>query len=621
MFNYHKTAKLTSLLLALLMTAGTAVSCTGNTENTFTPEPAAEAEITDTEENISANESSSDTETSGSPWTESRHRLSFGEDGKFRILVLSDIHGNGDTISKLAKTNMELLVERENPDLVMFGGDNTWGISSEKQLESCVADLVEILEEKQIPWGHIYGNHDAEGNNVKKDKQQKIYESFEYCVSQTGDADLPGVGNYVLPVYSSEEGSNKVLFNVWALDSSDYLTSEESAAFLPITSTFQGYSGSGYDYISPELIRWYTDTSERMEEFNGTVVPGMMVFHIPLQESYNAWVNREALTYTGEKREAICSSEINSGMFAAMAERGDIKAVVNGHDHVNTFMVEYGGIKLCYCSTVSETGYCDMDILGGRVFVINEEDPSDVQTYMSYVNEAYEEPSSGLSITDADPFPSGTVLLDFDSYTPELSFSGWNNDVSDAAAPDQIIAELTGTRGLNGTCALGVSRNKFADNHNGNNTEVRISLETPGTPGENKYLRVWMDLTGDKTAVDFRKACFGFLENNRIASPYRTDDLDSPSPFYYLADGETSWKTMQHGSDGCFGQAEGSSVKGLCGWFAFPLDNMLQGSTAPSDDTILTDIYFYYCLSQASMTGNRVYIDDITLVKDYTVFD
>ncbi|MBQ7314079.1 MAG: hypothetical protein IJW81_10890 [Clostridia bacterium] len=240
---------------------------------------------------------------------------------------------------------------------------------------------------------------------------------------------------------------------------------------------------------------------------------------------------------------------------------------------------------------------------------------------MSYVNEAYEEPSSSLAVIDAEPIPSGTVLLDFDSYTPELSFSGWNNDNSDAAETARIVVELSESRGMDGTGALGVTRSSFADNNSGNNAEVRISLETPGLLGDNQYLRVRMDLTGDGTAVDFRKACFGFLENNRTAAPYRTDDLDSPSPFYFLADGGTEWKTMQHGGDGCFGQAEGSSVRGLCGWFAFPVKNMRKGSTAPSSDTVITDIYFYYCLSSAPMAGNRVYIDDITLVNDYTVFD
>ncbi len=78
---------------------------------------------------------------------------------------------------------------------------------------------------------------------------------------------------------------------------------------------------------------------------------------------------------------------------------------------------------------------------------------------------------------------------------------------------------------------------------------------------------------------------------------------------------------MQHGDDGCFGQAQDSSVRGFCGWFAFPLENMLQGSDAPDADTVITDIYFYYCLSSASMAGNRVYLDNISLTEDYTVFD
>ena len=144
---------------------------------------------------------------------------------------------------------------------------------------------------------------------------------------------------------------------------------------------------------------------------------------------------------------------------------------------------------------------------------------------------------------------------------------------------------------------------------------MRISLQTPGQLGDNRYLLVHMDMRGDGTAVDFRKACFGFLEKNRISAPYRTDDLDSPSPFYYLADGETEWKTMQHGADGCFGEAEGSSVLGFSGWFAFPLEHMLQDSSAPSADTVITDIYFYFCLSKRSMAGAQVYLDNIMLAE------
>lgn len=613
----HRNQRIAAGLLAAVTALGTLASCGSDdkwNETDGDPAPIVHEGETASENRGTVTEN---TAAADFPWEESKHKLQFDENGEFKILVFSDIHISG-TMSALAENNMKVLVEREEPDLVMFDGDNTWGLTTEADVKKAVNSMVDLLEEKKIPWGHVYGNHDCEGGNLKKEKQQAVYESFDYCVSQAGPEELYGQGNYVLPVYGSD--GKKVLFNVWALDSGEYLTSAEKAAYLPITSTFQGYPGSSYDYIQPSQIRWYMNTSEKMEAYNGAVVPGVMFFHIPLQEFYNAWVNREALNYTGERREVVCASEINSGMFAAMAERGDIMAVTSGHDHRNDYMVEFGGIKLCYCSTISETGYCDYDMFGSRVFVVKESDPSDVQTYMSYVDEA----RMGMekAVIDADPIPEG-VVLNFDSYTPEFDKTGWPNDTSAAAQVDQIIAEIAEDRGLDGTKALAVSRKNFGSGNTANNTEVRITLETPGLLGDNQYVRLWMDLTGDGTAVDFRKACFGLIENNNTVLHYSTDEKDTPSPFWYLPDGENEWKKMSHGDDGCFGEQQSSSVKGLKGWFAFPVENMLKyGALTKLDkDSYITHVYMYYCLASANMKNNRVYIDDISLVKDYKVFD
>ena len=552
------------------------------------------------------------------PWTESRHLLRFDENGEFRILVFSDIHGPGPKISTLAKTNIAKLVEREDPDLVLFDGDNTWGLTSPAALESCVGDMVEILEEKRIPWAHVYGNHDAEGNNVPKEKQQQIYESFEMCVSQSGDPSLPGVGNYVLPVYASDGG--KIRFNVWALDSGMYLSEWERASLEPAGGIFQGYADSVYDYIKPAQIAWYRETSMAMEAYAGEKIPGLMAFHIPLQETYAAWVNRAALEHTGEKREPVCASEVNSGLFSVLLERGDIKAVVNGHDHVNDYMVNYGGIRLCYCSTVSETGYCDMDMLGARVFVIREEDPADLTTYISYVDEGRMQ-DPGIS-PEADPLPGG-VILDFDSYKPEIEKCGWDNNYNDDAQVDKITVEFADGRGADGSGALGVGRLNFGDTTTSNNAEVKIPIETPGQLGSLRYLRVWMDLTGDGTPIDFRKACFGLVVNEMNLMPYRTDDKDTPTPFWVLAEGETEWKKMSHGDDGCFGAQQDSSVRGFKGWLAFPVEHMLKrGTLEPLKETsCVTGVYFYYCLNAGNMKGHPVWLDEIALVDDYTKFD
>ena len=604
------------ILLAALLASAALTSCQKKAEPAEEPAEAAKPENIA----LSAEDAAADEEEAGraNPWTEPKHPLRFDENGEFRILVFSDIHGGGAKISNLAKTNIALLVGREDPDLVLLDGDNTWGLKDEKTLRSCVGDIVEAIEERHIPWAHVYGNHDAESNNVQKEAQQQIYESFEYCVSEAGDPSLPGVGNYVLPVYASD--GSRVLFNVWMLDSGQYITSAERAALAPVAGIFPGYTGCEYDFIRPSQIEWYRETSRAMEEYAGAKVPGLMAFHIPLQESYAAWVNREALEHTGEKREAVCSSAINSGMYSALFERGDVKAVVNGHDHVNDYMVNYGGIKLCYCSTVSETGYCDMDMLGARVFVIREDDPADIRTYMSYVDESrMEDPDAFL---DAEPLPGG-VVLDFETYEPEIEKCGWDNNYNDGAHVAQITASLEDGHGVNGSRALAVGRLNFGDSTESNNAEVKIPIENPGTLGELRYLCVWMDLAGGEKPIDFRKACFGLIVNGMDLMPYRTDDLDSPSPFWVLPEGETTWKRMSHGSDGCFGAQQDSSVKGFKGWLAFPVENMLRRGTLDelTESSCVTGVYFYYCFSSREMAGQSAYLDEIALVADYTDFN
>ena len=53
----------------------------------------------------------------------------------------------------------------------------------------------------------------------------------------------------------------------------------------------------------------------------------------------------------GERNEEEYPGPINSGMFPAMLERGDVKGVFYGHDHVNTYMGNYYGILLGYAGS------------------------------------------------------------------------------------------------------------------------------------------------------------------------------------------------------------------------------------------------------------------------------
>ena len=122
-----------------------------------------------------------------------KHELRVNEDGSFKVVVLTDVHGDNTDINGTSAAsinyqttieNIKTIVDREQPDLVLFGGDNFWQVTTEERARECIEYMVSYIEEKQIPWAHVYGNHDDERNigvnSVPKEKQQEIYESFEY---------------------------------------------------------------------------------------------------------------------------------------------------------------------------------------------------------------------------------------------------------------------------------------------------------------------------------------------------------------------------------------------------------------------------------------------------------
>lgn len=315
-------------------------------------------------------------------------KLRFDENGQFKIMILADTHipGGGMPIEDLK--NVKKLVEREDPDLIIFTGDNVVdsSLQSEKRFRIALKSITEYLESQEIYWMHVFGNHDGE-MKFPLAEQQKVYESYDHCLSKAGDENITGIGNYVVPLYGSSDDTVK--FAIWGLDSGDYPTAEERAELFPSgVTSFKGFDSTAYDFIHYDQIEWYRETSKLLQSCNGgEVVPGLMAFHIPLQETYTAWENREGLEWTGVKKDPVCSGAYNTGLFEVIRNRGDIKAIINGHDHINDFMVNYCGIKMCYASTISTSTYNDTDMMGTRFFVINEENPADIQTYMVYLSE------------------------------------------------------------------------------------------------------------------------------------------------------------------------------------------------------------------------------------------
>lgn len=284
--------------------------------------------------------------------------LKFNKDGFFRILVLTDAHHAPGTGTETIRA-MESLIDRTTPDFVFLDGDNIAGHATKKNCTDMIAQIVSPMESRGIPWAHVYGNHDKT-RRFSKEYQERLYEAYPHCLSRSGPEGIPGVGNYFLPVMD-EKG--RTVFGIWALDSMqdlsimdtplDYRGNLKKDVLLPSRLT----TGSDADWIRFEQVQWYYNQSIRLEKENGHKIPSVMFFHQPLYE-FNAIIRNPVETgMTGECNERVSCSEVSSGLFSAVLQRGDICGIFCGHDHINTFDGVYCNVHLGYCGSVGYHGY------------------------------------------------------------------------------------------------------------------------------------------------------------------------------------------------------------------------------------------------------------------------
>ncbi|MBQ7152909.1 MAG: hypothetical protein IJR83_03105 [Clostridia bacterium] len=100
-----------------------------------------------------------------------------------------------------------------------------------------------------------------------------------------------------------------------------------------------------------------------------------MWMHNPLMEMRLIRQNPEACRMEGNLREEIGCSVMNSGMFMACLERGDVKGIYFGHDHRNDCSGTVHGIHMGYDGALYDQRR-ERDLVdnrGGREFVLYED--------------------------------------------------------------------------------------------------------------------------------------------------------------------------------------------------------------------------------------------------------
>ena len=287
--------------------------------------------------------------------------LKFNKNGSFKIVQFTDSQ-DGPYIDPRTIILMNKILDYENPDLVVLTGDNIDGKSkSVSDVKKAIDNIAQPMEKRHIPWAIVFGNHDEDHHKMNKEEMLKIYMSYPYNISQVGFKDTDRIGNYNLLVKGSK--GNDPIFNIYMLDSGAYAENSNE-----------------YAWIKPNQIAWYKNTADKLKEKYNRVIPALMFFHIPLPEWNKVWDSGTAI---GSKNEEVSCPKVNSGLFDELVRTQDVKGVFAGHDHRNDFVGELEGIKLGCSRNIGYGTYGKKGFSrGGRVFLINESNPSKFETWM-----------------------------------------------------------------------------------------------------------------------------------------------------------------------------------------------------------------------------------------------
>lgn len=276
--------------------------------------------------------------------------MKFNDNGEFKIVQFTDTHINLPKNSNLdVYDRVKKIVKSEHPDLVVLTGDIVTG---SKPREGYLL-FEKLFIELDVPWAVVFGNHDSQHEVSRKDLADFIQQR-KLCVNNDkGETD--GNSNFVITLRGKTDDTKALLY---FMDSNAY-------------STLKPLVG-GWGWFTYKQVGWFRDKSAQFTASNGgTPYPALAFFHIPLPEYINAW-NNETVKPVGVRNEDECSPEINTGMFAAMLECGDVMGTFVGHDHINDYIGVHYNIALAYGRVSKKMKDKNDPLAGARVIVLKE---------------------------------------------------------------------------------------------------------------------------------------------------------------------------------------------------------------------------------------------------------
>lgn len=271
------------------------------------------------------------------------------KNGLFKIMQIADTQ-EGAHVSPDTLNLIHTALNREKPDLVVYSGDQIWGKRSFKgnsnTVERVLRELTEPVSSRNIPFAVCFGNHDRQVG-LSNEEQFEIYKKLDGFIGESVPG-IDGCGNQVIEIADGKD----IKYLLYLIDSHTSLK-------------------IGYDNVHQNQIDWYRKTRDEYEKKCGKPVPSIVIQHIPVPEVMELllevkkstkdaqqgfrnhagkWyvLNRKMVNADGFMKESPADPMENSGEFAAMTEKGEVKGIYFGHDHNNSFNGKVNGVDLGY---------------------------------------------------------------------------------------------------------------------------------------------------------------------------------------------------------------------------------------------------------------------------------
>ncbi len=284
----------------------------------------------------------------GNVFSEGKATLRFHQNGEFKLLQFTDTHINTAAKSNLSSFEViKTVLAIEKPDLVILTGD----IITQEAPTNDYHLLSKIFDAAKVPWAVVFGNHESE-RGISRKQLSTLVEEIPGCLN-ADVGEITGNSNFILQILDENNKPGTLLY---CLDSNSYSNLKPNV--------------EGYGWINTSQINWYLRNSRAFTRENmGRVLPALAFFHIPLPEYSQAFKQKNGMVL-GVRNEDECSPEINSGMFAAMLEGGDVMGCFVGHDHLNDYITSFHGVALTYGRVSKIMKDPEDPKAGGRVIVL-----------------------------------------------------------------------------------------------------------------------------------------------------------------------------------------------------------------------------------------------------------